>query len=61
MEYRQLGRTGVQVSPLCLGCLTFGWTTPQEEAFAIVDRALDAGVNFLDTANTFMAVVQEKR
>jgi len=53
MEYRQLGRTGVQVSPLCLGCMTFGRTTPPEEAYAIVDRALEASLNFIDTANVY--------
>ena len=40
MEYRQLGRTGVQVSPLCLGCMTFGRKTPAAEAYDIVDQAL---------------------
>ena len=60
MEYRQLGRTGVQVSPLCLGCMTFGRTTPAEEAYAIVDRALEAGINFLDTANVYGRGVSEE-
>jgi aryl-alcohol dehydrogenase-like predicted oxidoreductase len=53
MEYRQLGRTGVQVSPLCLGCMTFGRTTPPEEAYDIIDHALENGLNFLDTANVY--------
>jgi aryl-alcohol dehydrogenase-like predicted oxidoreductase len=53
MEYRQLGRTGVMVSPLCLGCMTFGRATPAEEAYDIVDRAIEAGVNFFDTANVY--------
>lgn len=53
MEYRQLGRTGVQVSKLCLGCMTFGRTTEPEDAYAIVDKAIESGVNFLDTANVY--------
>jgi aryl-alcohol dehydrogenase-like predicted oxidoreductase len=53
MEYRQLGRTGVKVSTLCLGCMMFGGKTGPEESYAIIDRALDAGINFLDTANVY--------
>ncbi len=53
MEYRSLGRTGVKVSPLCLGCMTFGAKTEPEDAYRIVDRALDAGINFIDTANVY--------
>ena len=60
MEYRQLGRTGVQVSPLCLGCMTFGRTTPPEEAYPIIDRALEAGLNFLDTANVYGRGISEE-
>ena len=53
MNYRSLGRTGVQVSELCLGCMTFGAATESKEAYAIVDRAIDSGINFLDTANLY--------
>jgi aryl-alcohol dehydrogenase-like predicted oxidoreductase len=53
MEYRSLGRTGVQVSPLSLGGMLFGEQTAEAEALTIVDRALDAGLNFLDTANIY--------
>ena len=53
MEIRPLGRTGVQVSSLCLGCMMFGRRTEPEESYAIIDRALDAGINFLDTANVY--------
>jgi aryl-alcohol dehydrogenase-like predicted oxidoreductase len=60
MEYRSLGRTGAQVSPLCLGCMTFGWKTDQEEASRIVDRFLDAGGNFLDTANVYSRGASEE-
>ncbi|GIV76388.1 aldo/keto reductase [Litorilinea aerophila] len=53
MEYRSLGRTAVKVSPLCLGCMMFGGRTSPEDSYAIIDRALDAGINFLDTANVY--------
>src|SRR5262245_8926061 len=53
MEYRSLGRTGVQVSPLCLGGMLFGEQTDEVEALTIIDHALDAGLNFLDTANIY--------
>ena len=53
MEYRQLGRTGVKVSTLCLGCMMFGGKTSPEDSYAIIDRAIAAGINFLDTANVY--------
>src|ERR1700736_583367 len=53
MDYRAFGRTGVRVSPLCLGCMMFGRRTEAEESYAIIDRALDAGLNFVDTANVY--------
>ncbi len=53
MEYRSLGRTGVKVSSLCLGCMMFGGRAGPEESMRIIDRALDAGINFLDTANVY--------
>ena len=53
MDYRLLGRTGVRVSPLCLGTLNFGGPTPDEEATRIVDAAIDAGINLVDTANVY--------
>jgi aryl-alcohol dehydrogenase-like predicted oxidoreductase len=55
MDYRSLGRTGVQVSPVCLGAMMFGGPTPPEEGAAIIDRAIGAGVNFIDTANGYNA------
>jgi aryl-alcohol dehydrogenase-like predicted oxidoreductase len=55
LEYRQLGRTGMKVSNICLGCMMFGGKTNPKESAAIIDRALDAGVNFLDTANVYNA------
>lgn len=53
MQYRSLGRTGVQVSELCLGCMMFGGRTGEKDSIEIIDRALDAGINFLDTANVY--------
>ena len=53
MEYRQLGRTGVKVSPLCLGTMNFGGRADEKEAAAILDQAIDAGINFIDTANVY--------
>jgi aryl-alcohol dehydrogenase-like predicted oxidoreductase len=55
MEIRVLGRTGVEVSPLCLGAMMFGaWGNPDhDESIRIIHRALDAGVNFIDTADVY--------
>ena len=53
MDYRSLGRTGVKVSPLCLGCMMFGGKTTPTDSYAIIDRAIEAGINFLDTANVY--------
>jgi aryl-alcohol dehydrogenase-like predicted oxidoreductase len=55
MEYRPLGRTGVQVSKLCLGAMMFGdWgTKDHDESIRIIHRALDAGINFIDTADVY--------
>lgn len=53
MEYRSLGRTGVQVSSLCLGCMNFGDDTSEEDSIRIIHRAMDDGINFLDTADVY--------
>ena len=53
MKYTHLGRTGLKVSRLCLGTMNFGPQTDERAAFAIMDRALDDGVNFFDTANVY--------
>lgn len=53
MKYANLGRSGLKVSRLCLGTMNFGPTTEEKEAFKIMDAALDAGVNFFDTANVY--------
>ena len=53
MQYAQLGRTGLKVSRLCLGTMNFGPQTTEADSFAIMDRALDIGINFFDTANVY--------
>ena len=53
MEYRTLGRSGLKVSPLCLGAMMFGGETNEADALAIVARARAQGVNFIDTANVY--------
>ena len=53
MDYVHLGRSGVQVSRLCLGTMNFGPETSEADSFAIMDRALDLGINFFDTADVY--------
>jgi aryl-alcohol dehydrogenase-like predicted oxidoreductase len=53
MDYVNFGRTGVKVSPLTLGCMMFGQKTDLEDTCRIVDRALDGGINVLDTADMY--------
>ncbi len=53
MEYTHLGRTGLQVSRLCLGTMNFGPQTSEADSYAIMDDALEQGVNFFDTANVY--------
>jgi aryl-alcohol dehydrogenase-like predicted oxidoreductase len=53
VEHTHLGRTGLLVSRLCLGTMNFGPETSEEDSFAIMDRALDEGINFFDTANVY--------
>lgn len=53
MEYRRLGRSGLMVSPICLGTMLFGSRTEEAEAARIVDTAREAGVNFIDTADVY--------
>lgn len=53
MNYKNLGRTGVKVSPLCLGCMNFGGRTEEDDSIEIIHRALDAGINFIDTADVY--------
>ncbi len=53
MQYTHLGRTGLLVSKLCLGTMNFGPQTTEEDSFTIMDRALELGINFFDTANVY--------
>jgi len=61
MNYKNLGNTGLKVSELCLGCMTFGvpergdhpWTLPEEQSRALIRQAVDAGINYFDTANSY--------
>ena len=60
MNYRMFGRTGVQVSPLCLGTMNFGSPTSPEDSFTIIRRALEAGINFIDTADMYQRGESER-
>ena len=68
MEYRRLGRTGLEVSRLCLGCMSYGvpdqgtheWTLPEAESRPFIRKALDLGINFFDTANVYSAGTSEE-
>jgi len=62
MEYRPLGRTGVQVSPLCLGAMMFGpWGNKDTaDSIRIIHHALDAGINFIDTADVYSGGASEE-
>jgi len=53
MTYRQLGKSALKVSSLCLGTMNFGPRTPEAEASLILNDALEHGVNFIDTANQY--------
>jgi aryl-alcohol dehydrogenase-like predicted oxidoreductase len=55
MQYRTLGRTGIKVSPYCLGAMVFGGmgNSDHDESIRIIHKALDAGINFIDTADRY--------
>ncbi|MCE5185420.1 MAG: aldo/keto reductase [Planctomycetaceae bacterium] len=53
MQYTYLGKTGMKVSRLCLGTMNFGWKTSEQDAFRIMDEALDMGLSFFDTADAY--------
>lgn len=53
MDHRHLGRSGLKVSPLCLGTMNFGPRTDEDDSFRIMDEALDNEINFFDTANVY--------
>ncbi|HSM58646.1 MAG TPA: aldo/keto reductase [Candidatus Sulfomarinibacteraceae bacterium] len=58
MEYRYLGRTGLQVSTICLGTMQFGWSTDEPAAHEIMSRAVELGCNFIDTADVYSRWVE---
>jgi aryl-alcohol dehydrogenase-like predicted oxidoreductase len=60
MEYRKMGRTGVKVSSFCLGTMTFGRQVDEKESIRIIHAAMDAGVNFIDTADMYVNGVTEE-
>jgi aryl-alcohol dehydrogenase-like predicted oxidoreductase len=53
MQYTRLGRSNMSVSKICIGTMHFGGVTPEDEACRIMDRALEMGINFFDTANVY--------
>ena len=60
MEYRTLGRRGLKVSALSLGCMAFGNQADEKESFLIIEKALDAGINLVDTANVYSKGASEE-
>ena len=68
MDYVKLGRTGLDVSPICLGCMSFGipergghaWTLDEEQSRPLIRQAVEAGINFFDTANVYSAGTSEE-
>jgi aryl-alcohol dehydrogenase-like predicted oxidoreductase len=58
MEYRNLGRTGLKVSELCLGTMQWGWTASEEASWAVMDAYVAAGGNFIDTADIYSRWVE---
>ena len=53
MDFRYIGRSGLRVSSICMGTMTFGSSTSKQEAFKILDKAYDSGINFYDTAEIY--------
>ena len=68
MEYVKLGNTGLDVSRICLGCMSFGdptnwkhdWLLDEEKSRKVIQKALDLGINFFDTANVYSLGVSEE-
>ena len=61
MEYNSLGRAGVKVSKLCLGTMNLAKLVDEKTSFAILDAAIDAGINFIDTADVYGGITQRGR
>ena len=60
MEYRFIGRTGLRVSALCLGAMTFGRETCEEDSYRMMDRFIEVGGNFIDTADVYSQGLSEE-
>ena len=67
MEYTKLGNTDLEVSKICIGCMSFGkagtmhdWTLDEKESEKVIKHALDLGINFFDTANCYSAGTSEE-
>src|SRR4051812_12638469 len=60
MDYRDLGRAGVKVSPICLGNMNFGGPADEPSSRALMDKSVEAGINFFDTANVYQKSVSEQ-
>ena len=60
MKYRKMGRTGLMVSEICLGTMTFGNQVNEAESIKLVKRAMDAGINFIDTADQYVNGLTEE-
>ena len=58
MEYRKLGKTGLKVSPLCMGTMQFGWSVNEADTHRILSATLDSGINFIDTADVYSKWVE---
>jgi aryl-alcohol dehydrogenase-like predicted oxidoreductase len=61
MQYRKLGRSGLKVSPLCLGTMQFGWSADKASSYQVLDAFLASGANFVDTADVYSSWVQGNR
>ena len=58
MNYRNLGRTGLKVSTICLGTMQFGWSADEAMAYNVMDKAVELGCNFFDTADVYSRWVE---
>jgi aryl-alcohol dehydrogenase-like predicted oxidoreductase len=58
MQYARMGRTGLKVSRLCLGTMTFGWSADEATSFRIMDQAFEGGINFFDTADVYSGWIE---
>ena len=58
MEYRKLGKTGLKVSPLCMGTMQFGWSVDETDTHHILSATIDSGINFIDTADVYSKWVE---